>query len=169
MQNIRGSHNGAVPSLRESNVVVGDVESFSKESKIVGEIAFSVLNGQKPQGIPIAKGATDYMFDWRALRPWGIKDSDLPAGSVVLNRQPSLESRGFPGAGDTYLLSTAAAILVGGEPWHYIAASARLRLLKGKCSSFDVPVAGAPLIQADDRSFLRCGKLSFSFLPNMGT
>jgi hypothetical protein len=169
MQNIRGSHNGAVPSLRESNVVVGDVESFSKESKIVGEIAFSVLNGQKPQGIPIAKGATDYMFDWRALHPWGIKDSDLLAGSVVLNRQPRLESRGFPGAGDTYLLSTAAAILVGGGPWHYIAASARLRLLKGKCSSFDVPVAGAPLIQADDRSFLRCGKLSFSFLPNMGT
>jgi len=41
--------------LRESNVVVGDVESFSKEGKIVGEIAFSVLNAQKPQGIPIAK------------------------------------------------------------------------------------------------------------------
>ena len=55
MQNIRGSHNGAVPSLRESSVVVGDVESFSKESKIVGEIALSVFNGQKPQGIPIAK------------------------------------------------------------------------------------------------------------------
>src|ERR1700758_2957068 len=73
MQNIGGSHNGAVPSLRESNVVVGDVESFSKEGKIVGEIAFSVLNGQKPQGIPIAKGATDYMFDWRALRPWELK------------------------------------------------------------------------------------------------
>ena len=89
MQNIRGSHNGAVPSLRESNVVVGDVESFSKEGKIVGEIAFSVLNAQKPQGIPIAKGATDYTFDWRALHPWGIKESDLPAGSVVLNRQSS--------------------------------------------------------------------------------
>jgi hypothetical protein len=151
MQNIRGSHNGAVPSLRESRLP----SAFS-----TGKIRKAFLS---------QRGAIDYMFDWRALHSWGIKDSDLPAGSVVLNRKPSLESRGFPGAGDTYLLSTAAAILVGGEPWHYIAASARLRLLKGKCSSFDVPVAGAPLIQADDRSFLRCGKLSFSFLPNMGT
>jgi hypothetical protein len=91
--------------LRESNVVVGDVESFSKEGKIVGEIAFSVLNGQKPQGIPIAKGATDYMFDWRALHPWGIKDSDLLAGSVVLNRQPSLESRGFPGGRHLFVIN----------------------------------------------------------------
>jgi hypothetical protein len=80
MQNIKGSHDGAVQSLRESNVEVGDVESLSKEGKIVGEIAFSVLNGQKPQGIPIAKGATDYMFDWRALHPWGIKESDFRPG-----------------------------------------------------------------------------------------
>lgn len=29
------------------------------------------------------------MFDWRALNRWGIKESDLPAGSIVLNRQPT--------------------------------------------------------------------------------
>src|SRR6185369_15151130 len=28
-----------------------------------------------------------YMFDWRALKRWGLKESNLPPGSVVLNRQ----------------------------------------------------------------------------------
>jgi len=27
------------------------------------------------------------MFDWRALKRWGLKESNLPPGSVVLNRQ----------------------------------------------------------------------------------
>jgi signal transduction histidine kinase len=30
-----------------------------------------------------------FMFDWRALRRWGFKESNLPPGSVVLNRQPT--------------------------------------------------------------------------------
>lgn len=45
------------------------------------------------------RAATDYMFDWRALHPWGIKESDLPAGEC--GSQPAtklLESPGFPGA-----------------------------------------------------------------------
>jgi PAS domain S-box-containing protein len=29
------------------------------------------------------------MFDWRALQRWGLKESDLPPGSIVLNRQPT--------------------------------------------------------------------------------
>ena len=28
------------------------------------------------------------MFDWRALKRWGLRESDLPPGSIVLNRQP---------------------------------------------------------------------------------
>jgi PAS domain S-box-containing protein len=27
------------------------------------------------------------MFDWRALRRWGLKESNLPAGSIILNRK----------------------------------------------------------------------------------
>ena len=30
-----------------------------------------------------------YMFDWRALRRWGFKESNLPPGSVLLYRQPT--------------------------------------------------------------------------------
>jgi PAS domain S-box-containing protein len=48
-----------------------------------------VLNGEKPQDIPVVKSANQYLFDWRAVQRWGFKESDLPHGSVVLNRQPT--------------------------------------------------------------------------------
>ena len=53
-------------------------------------MAVRVLNGEKPQDIPIVKSANVYMFDWRALQRWGFKESDLPPDSVVLNRQPTV-------------------------------------------------------------------------------
>jgi two-component system, NarL family, sensor kinase len=36
------------------------------------------------------EGTNVYMFDWRALQRWGLKERDLPPGSIVLYRQPSL-------------------------------------------------------------------------------
>ena len=73
--------------------VGGYLESFAKEGRIVGGIAVRILNGERPQDIPIVRGANAYMFDWRALRRWGFRESDLPAGSAVLFRPPSLWER----------------------------------------------------------------------------
>ena len=73
--------------------VGGYLQSFAREGKIVGTIAIKILNGGRPQDIPIVRGANDYMFDWRALKRWGFKESDLPPGSEVLFRQPSLWER----------------------------------------------------------------------------
>src|SRR5262249_28602011 len=39
------------------------------------------------EDIPIVMSNNVYMFDWRALKRWGLKESNLPPGSVVLNRQ----------------------------------------------------------------------------------
>ena len=30
------------------------------------------------------------MFDWRAIKRWGLKESELPPGSIVINRQPTV-------------------------------------------------------------------------------
>jgi hypothetical protein len=30
------------------------------------------------------------MFDWRAMRRWGLKERNLPSGSVILYRRPTL-------------------------------------------------------------------------------
>jgi signal transduction histidine kinase/ABC-type uncharacterized transport system substrate-binding protein len=73
--------------------VGGYLHSFAKEGKIVGGIAVRILDGERPQDIPIVRGANIYMFDWRALRRWGFRESALPSGSAVLYRAPTLWQR----------------------------------------------------------------------------
>ncbi len=68
----------------------GYVVSFAAQGKVAAEIAMRVLQGESPQDLPIVRGANVYIFDWRALRRWGFKESALPPGSIVLNRQPSV-------------------------------------------------------------------------------
>ena len=65
----------------------GDLLSWASDGRAVGEMAVKVLNGAKPQDIPIVKSANVYMFDWRALKRWGLDENQLPPGSIVLNRQ----------------------------------------------------------------------------------
>jgi PAS domain S-box-containing protein len=67
--------------------VGGDLLSWAATGQLAAEMAVRILNGEKPQDVPIVRGANVYMFDWRALRRWGLKESDLPPGSVVLYRQ----------------------------------------------------------------------------------
>jgi PAS domain S-box-containing protein len=69
--------------------VGGDVFSFSEQGKIAGSMALRVLQGERPQDIPLAKGLTVYTFDANALGRWGISERSLPAGSIVLNHQPT--------------------------------------------------------------------------------
>ena len=69
--------------------VGGYLSSFSEQGKVAGGMALRILRGEKPQGIPKVKGVNTYMFDWRALKRWGIKESALPPGSRILNRQPT--------------------------------------------------------------------------------
>jgi PAS domain S-box-containing protein len=67
--------------------VGGDLLSWAVVGQTVAQMAVRVLNGEKPQDIPVVKSANVYTFDWRALQRWGLKESDLPPGSIVLYRQ----------------------------------------------------------------------------------
>jgi len=67
--------------------VGGELSSLSDQGKAAGDIALRMLQGERPQHIPRIKGVTTHMFDWRALRRWGLKESNLPAGSIILNRK----------------------------------------------------------------------------------
>jgi signal transduction histidine kinase len=73
--------------------VGGYLHSFAKEGVVVGGIALKILHGARPQDVPIVHGANIYMFDWRALRRWGFRESVLPLGSTVLYRPPTLWQR----------------------------------------------------------------------------
>jgi PAS domain S-box-containing protein len=69
--------------------VGGDLVNWSDDGRVAAEMAVKVLNGEKTQDIPIVTSNDAYMFDWHALQRWGIKESDLPPGSIVLNRSPN--------------------------------------------------------------------------------
>jgi len=75
--------------LREG-AVGGNLLSWATTGQIAAKMAIRVLNGEKPQNIPIVKSATVNMFDWRAMQRWGFKESDLPPGSIVINRRPTV-------------------------------------------------------------------------------
>jgi signal transduction histidine kinase len=70
--------------------VGGYVTSYAAQAQEAAAIAMRILRGERPQDIPIVKGSNAYMFDWRALQRWGLKESALPQGSTVLYRQPTV-------------------------------------------------------------------------------
>ena len=73
--------------------VGGDLVNWADDGRVAAEMAVRVLNGEKPSDIPIASSNNAYMFDWRALRRWGINEVDLPPDSVVLFREPTFWER----------------------------------------------------------------------------
>jgi len=70
--------------------VGGYVFSFELAGQVAGGMALRILGGERPSEIPVVRGANTYLFDWRALKRFGLKESSLPPESVVLYRQPSV-------------------------------------------------------------------------------
>jgi signal transduction histidine kinase len=73
--------------------VGGYLSSLSEQGKVAGAMALRLLSGAKPQDIPRVHDINTYMFDWRALKRWGLREGDLPPGSVVLFREISVWER----------------------------------------------------------------------------
>ncbi len=73
--------------------VGGYVVSWAADGKVAASMAAKILGGMKPEQIPIVRNSNVYMFDWRALDRWGFKESDLPAGSIVVFREMSVWER----------------------------------------------------------------------------
>jgi len=94
--------------------VGGNVLSFAAQGQAAATMVVRALNGEKPQDIPIEKSANIYMFDWRAMRRWGLKESNLPPGSVILNRQPTVwETYWRYIAGGISLIVVEALLILG--------------------------------------------------------
>jgi PAS domain S-box-containing protein len=87
--------------------VGGKLSSLREQGSIAGSMALRILKGEKPKDIPRVKAGTTYIFDSLALRRWGFRESHLPAGSVVLNRRPTVWE-----FYKWYIIAGAALILV---------------------------------------------------------
>ena len=72
-----------------AGTVGGDLVNWADDGRIAGEMAARVLNGEKTEDIPVVTSNHAYMFDWRALKRWGMNEKNLPPGSIVLHRHPS--------------------------------------------------------------------------------
>jgi PAS domain S-box-containing protein len=97
--------------------VGGYLSDFNEQGKVAGGMALKILQGEKPQDIPRVKGVNTYMFDWRAVKRWGLKESEIPPGSIILNRQPTMwESNKDTIIGGISLI-LLEALAIGGLLW----------------------------------------------------
>jgi signal transduction histidine kinase len=65
-----------------TGIVGGYVISWRKVGVAAADAALALIRGKPPAEIAPAS-TSEYMFDWRQLKRWGFKESDLPPGSVV--------------------------------------------------------------------------------------
>jgi signal transduction histidine kinase len=87
-------------------IVGGYVISQGDQGRIAADIVSRLLAGQQAKDIPIFTAPSYYMFDWRQLQRWRLEVTRLPAGSVVMNREPTLWERA------KWVLLTGAFVIV---------------------------------------------------------
>ena len=73
-----------------TGIVGGYVGSYSAQGRLAAQMVRRILHGDNAQSIPIVDGTNVYMFDWRALQRWKLKERNLPNDSIVLFRTPSI-------------------------------------------------------------------------------
>jgi signal transduction histidine kinase len=60
------------------------------------DLAFKIVNGARPEDLPVVEVPTAPLFNWRELKRWGINEDQLPPGSIVRFKPPTFweENRG---------------------------------------------------------------------------
>jgi PAS domain S-box-containing protein len=100
--------------------VGGYLSSLGGQGRVGGAAALRILRGDKPQDIPRVEGVNTYMFDWRALQRWGLKESDLPPGSVVLNKPLSVWEANKRYIIASIFLLLLQAVIIAGLLWQRV-------------------------------------------------
>jgi PAS domain S-box-containing protein len=101
-----------------SGCIGGAYRDWRKQTREIGEIAARVLNGERPEDIPVVDDASFHVeVDWRALRRWHIPESALPPGSVLLYREPTFWERDRNYILAAIVLIVAQALLIIGLLW----------------------------------------------------
>ena len=75
-------------------IVGGPMQMIAGQTKKAAEVAFRILDGEKPSDIkPSFVELAAPVFDWRQMQRWGITESSLPPGSTIAFREPTLWER----------------------------------------------------------------------------
>lgn len=86
--------NSAIYDLTRHVLGMGAVGGVLNDYKEAGaetaELVTRVLNGESASSIPVQQTRTAHlMFDWRQFRRWGIDESRVPAGGIVMFKTPT--------------------------------------------------------------------------------
>ncbi len=75
-------------------IVGGPMHSAQELGQITAAVAARILNGEKAGDIKTPPaGFEAAIFDWRQMQRWGISASNLPSGSTVYFREPTVWER----------------------------------------------------------------------------
>ncbi len=92
-------------------ILGGDVEDFEAEGRQTGHLAVLLLNKHLVGQRMVAPTST--IVDWRQLQRWGLNEANLPPGTVVRFRPPSLwEEHKWPVMGAAVALAVQALLIV---------------------------------------------------------
>jgi PAS domain S-box-containing protein len=135
-----------VDSMIGTGAVGGYVTSFARIGEMGGELGLRVLAGERPNDVVVPNVN---MFDWRQLQRWGISESVLPVGSVVLDRSPNAWDlhAGYIAACAVLLL--AAACFAFTFLWQRSKRENAERVLV--TSKSELAKSGAELIESEER------------------
>lgn len=71
-------------------IVGGSLLSAEVQGRRCAEISLRLLHGEPPVDVVPERTHNILMFDWHQLKRWGISEDNLPPGSIVRYRVPSL-------------------------------------------------------------------------------
>jgi signal transduction histidine kinase len=71
-------------------ILGGNLLSFTDLSLDAAATATRILKGARPSDIPAKVLANKNYFDWTEMRAWGLRQRDLPPGSVIVNKSPDV-------------------------------------------------------------------------------
>lgn len=85
---------GWVDSMMGRGIVGGALKSQEKQLQAVGELAVRVLRGERADDIRVATpDLIVNQVDAREMQRWGLSTANLPAGTLVRFREPTLWNR----------------------------------------------------------------------------
>ncbi len=83
-------------------------DDATNDAVLAGQLAARLLAGERPDDIPVVQNSKVLVsVDWRQLRRWNIPESALPAGTLVLHREPTLWQRYWQ-----YIIAISAVVAI---------------------------------------------------------
>lgn len=125
----------------------GAYRDWQKDDQLTGDIAGRFLAGERAENIPaIDTTNSKVQVDWRALQRWHIPESALPAGSVVLYREPTFWEQHRQVLIVVIVLIAVLALLIVGLLWQRARRRKAEAVMREAEERFQVMADNTPLL-----------------------